>query len=275
MGRVGRPVGPGHHPPTLGGPGRGPGPVIVVLGTNDLRNRWRKPEEEFRKEMLKVGRVYRSLETDEKVRYHRIRFLVVGNSLAQTGQSGARQPDEVFWELNFEPVGRPTTVYRATFSSPQTSDFFGKYVLELSDPMGDAAGFEALPSIAPESPTDRELVIFFSPRLECEKGVYRLTMQDQGINLLEGLANPQTKIDHLEHSLTRTEEPIIEIQMAIQIPEEMGLVSVNELNGIEGHTMTKAELAEAFGPPPLGFRSFGWIGRQVPAKAVVKLAFSI
>jgi len=239
------------------------------------RDVWKKPGEDLRLEMQKVARLYRSRCADERLRFISKKLLIIGNSLAELGPTNAREPDEVKYEVTFSPVDRPATVFRTTFSSPQGNIFFGKYSLELVKTVDSTpVPFEALASISPEREKDREIVIFFSPPLAPGTGPYSLIMQDQGIDFLAKLGNPPPATEYLQVLVDRTSEPLGELQMAIQIPKQIGNIAVSADGNLGGRPMNKDELKAAFGMAPLDFSCFGWVAKGVPQDTMSKVFFS-
>jgi NTE family protein len=239
-------------------------------------NVWHKPAKDFRREMQKIGRVYRSQSAQERLHHPEVNFRVFANCLAERGQPGFGQPDEVFYELTLEPVNVPITSHHVTFSTPQTSDFFGRYSLKLiSTSTGADAAFEAVASISPASETDREIVVFFCPPLKPGTGAYRLSLQDQGIELLAGLKDPDKRSDYLSINLARPTEPIERVHIAIEVPEQMAGVLVRGVGSAQSSIMTPAQLQDVFGKSPIGFRAFGWKGENIEPKTMVRVDFSV
>jgi len=83
---------------------------------------WRKPEkEDFHSEMQKVGRIYQKLSVHQKL------LITSLNSwwweiVSQVTDTSSR-PDEVFYSLDFEPLGEPLTLHHLTLSSRKPVNF--------------------------------------------------------------------------------------------------------------------------------------------------------
>ena len=239
-------------------------------------NVWHRPPKDFRREMQKIGRVYRSQSAQERLHHPGVKLRVFANCLAERGQRGFGQPDEVFYELTLEPVDVPITSHRVAFTTPQTSDFFGHYSLSLiSISTGADWAFEAVASISPKSETEREIVVFFCPPLRPGTGAYRLSLQDQGIDLLAGLKDSEKRSDYLSLNLARPTEPIGHVHLAIEVPEQMAGILVRGSGGRQNSVMTPAQLQDVFGKSPIGFRGFGWEGKNIEPNTIVRVDFSI
>jgi predicted acylesterase/phospholipase RssA len=221
---------------------------------------WCKPKtDDIHRQMERVGKVYRQQHLGEKFHYRSVKLLATANCLAPFTHPGAGKPDEVFYELGFQVAATPLFAHRLTLSSTQGNDFFGNYAVELFDSAGNPLPFELLASIAPESGKDRELIAYFLPPLSPQSGPYRLSMRDQGEDLLKGLTTAQHE-DGFGIGLSRACGPIDSIQFGLHVPIDFSVMELRRTNlaGVKPVPLSNGELLAAFGPTPLGYRTYGW-----------------
>jgi predicted acylesterase/phospholipase RssA len=227
---------------------------------------WTTPKEgDLRKQMQNLGTIYESQHVAQKLRFHTIKLLATANSLAKFGEEGHGKPDDVFFELTFEPIDLPVFAYRLTLTSPCGSDFFGRYSTELFDQDGRLIPFKTLASVCPDAPSLRELIAFFTPPLRPHTGQYRLSLQDLGVDLLDKLDSTD-KEDSVVIGLKRACGTIGRIEIGVRIPEHYRPIHMNRTNpaDILFRNMTLQELRQSFGTK-LGYRTDGWVAENVPA----------
>jgi predicted acylesterase/phospholipase RssA len=224
----------------------------------------RPPKDDFCRQMKAVGRIYR-MQHVEKMHCREMKLVARLNSLAEEGDPGFGEPDEVLYEFAFEPAEEQIGAMALTLSSPVGSDFFGRYELKLFDSSGAELQVEAMASIPPDSTTERELVAFFTPPLKRDAGVYVLSLKDHGWDLMAGLHNPDQRTDFLEISPRRATGTIGEVILAIEVPDRIGNIRVASSSN-QGAEMNNGELRKLH--PPLGFRAFGWKGINLPVGSI-------
>jgi hypothetical protein len=228
--------------------------------THDI---WREPvKDDVHLEMRKVGRIYKQLSAHQELRYKAIKLRVIGNCLASRTHEKPKW-DEVLYILEFEPRGDPVIAHHLTFSSSQ-NQFFGRYSLQLASASQAEIPCEVLASISPECETAREVIVFFSPPLKPDTGAYTLSLQDEGVDLLNGLIDSEKRSDYLEIDPKYKDEPIALIQLAVEVPKTLGDLSISGPAGVAGTRMPERDVHAAFGTPRLGFRSFGWQAANIP-----------
>lgn len=253
-------------------PPLGPNPFLSTTGVHFGTDVWNDPEDgDFLRQMKAVGRVYRQQHAHEKMHYREVLLVARVNRLAEEGEPGFGQPDEVLYELTFEAAEAPVGAMALTLSSPRGSDFFGKYELDFLRHEGPSLPFEALASISPDSPQERELIAFFADKLRPGDGQRVLELKDQGWDLMADLSDPKKRSDFLEIAPKRATESIGKVTLVIFVPDRISCIEVQGPEGITGGRMTNGELRKLF--PPLGWRACGWQGRDVPTDVPFRATF--
>ena len=128
--------------------------------------------------------------------------------------------------------------------------------------MTETVPVELLPSFSPESDKWRELIAYFHEPALPGSGISCLTMVDHGKELMADLREPEG-CDFLGVECPRALESVGLIQLGVHAPASIGeLIAGSSLGGIQ---MRSGEAREAFGPPPLGYSTFGWMIEELPA----------
>ena len=244
----------------------------ATVGRHRTTDVWSQTKNtDLREQMRRLGLVYRSQHVDTRFHCREIKLRVTANSLAEPGEPGYGQPDEVYYELTFEPAGQAVHAHRLLLSSLVGQDFFGHYDVGLLRAGDGQVPFEVLPSISPESDKSRELVIFFSPPLQPGSGRYILSLTDHGVNLLDGLRT--ARADYFEVTLARAHGAVNLVQFGVHVPAALGGLVAGR-GSVPGDTMKTDESLAAFGPPPNGFRTAGWRASNVAGAEAVRVDFT-
>jgi hypothetical protein len=225
---------------------------------------WRSGEnEELRKMMRQVGRIYRRHHQGTGLRYRKVKMWVTLASLAEKYEPQWGRQDEVYYELHFEAANEPVLAHRLLLSSRLQQPFDGRYSVRLQRDDGESIPVELLPSFSEEREEWRELIAYFHEPVQPGNGVYCLTMVDHARDVMPDLRDPECRCDFLGVECPRALGSIGVIQLGLHVPASVGdLTAGSSLGGIQ---MRSGEAREAFGPPPVGFNTYGWTVEDIPA----------
>jgi NTE family protein len=246
--------------------------LAVVVRSNETaelsEDVWSQGEsEELRKMMRQIGRIYRRHHAPNLIHYRRVKLWVALSSLAERHEPLWGRPDEVYYELHFEPADGPVYAHRLLLSSRLGEPFDGRYSVRLQLENGEAIPVELLPSFPEESDKVRELIAWFHEPVWPGSGISCLTMVDHGQELMADLRDP-SGCDFLGVECPRALESVGVLQLGVHVPASIGeLVVGSSLGGIQ---MRSGEVREAFGPPPVGFNTFGWMIEDLPSACVAE-----
>jgi hypothetical protein len=231
---------------------------------------WAQGSEELRKMMLQVGRIYRQHHAGTSIRYRKVKLWVTLSSLAERYEPLWGRPDEVYYELHFEAVKEPIYAHRLVLSSRRQEPFDGRYSVRLQREDGEAIPVELLPAFSDQSEKDdcREVIAYFREPVRVGDGVCCLTMVDHAKELMEDLREGASRCDFLGVECPRASGAIGSIQLGVHVPASVGELS--EGSSLGGIQMRSGEAREAFGPPPVGFNTFGWMIEDLPAECAAE-----
>lgn len=229
------------------------------------RDVWTQSEnDELRKMMRQVGRIYRRHHAMNLIRYRRVKLWVTLSSLAEKYEPLWGRPDEVYYELHFEAADAPVYAHRLLLSSRIEEPFDGRYSVRLQQENGESIAVELLPSFSEESDSWRELIAWFHEPVLPGSGVSCLTMVDHGKELMADLREADGGCDFLGVQCPRALGSVGSLQIGVHAPASIGELTVG--SSVGGIQMRSGEAREAFGPPPLGFSTFGWMIEELPAE---------
>jgi NTE family protein len=235
---------------------------------------WNEPNATLRKLMTDLGCIYQKQHDPIKFKYLKCDFVVQANCLLEKGETFYGNPDELFYELKFQPGAEPLYSVSLGLSQPRGTTHLGKTSFRLFDSSFNELPLEYVPTYNVNEPDAREVLLFFTPPLLPGSGPYVIRLTDQAIGLMSPLRDK--KEDTLEYFPRRSAGPIDQINLVIHVPERLkDSFHMEPPPKGGGRPMTPPELAvyQTAG----GFSPFGWTGQNVlnPTGGVFKVNFKL
>ncbi len=206
--------------------------------------------------MSSLGEIYKGQHAQSFFKYIRCNFLVQANCLLEEGELHYGDPDEMLYELTFQPDKEPLYCMSIGLSQPKDTTHLGKTSFQLFDASNHELSLQYVPIINPDESRARELLICFTPALKPGNGSYRLRLQDQAIGLMRPLR--ETGEDELSFFPRRALGPVKNINLILQIPER--LKNAVRMAGKAGRRLLDSELVDYRAN---GFWTLGWKGDDI------------
>lgn len=208
--------------------------------------------------MRRLGEMYFATYALETFKYLDCTLEVTAHGLRSDTE--VRLPDETRYSVVFQPLNRPIQCISISLMST-AAGYLGRTSWDLRDKEKNLIQSFSVPAINEKSPFDRELIHFFKPALEPDKGPFRLVFKDEAMALFESFA--QTGQDDLVLWPRRAEGNVNRIRIVLHVPKDFKKIYMVAKSDPVGRSMTSQEMAD-FGPAcPYGFYSLGWIGEDV------------
>jgi NTE family protein len=223
--------------------------------------------------MAATGRMYARQHEPQKLYFRAVKFVVTCNCLAESGQVGFGAPDDVFYEVTIAAYQTPVLAHRLTLSTPSDRELFGQYTVRVFDENRRQLPFQILPSITPDSPTDRALIVFFDKPLLPGTGEYTIYVRDLGMDLMAGLRKVGGE-DSLNAALPRAQESIRNIHYALHVPDSFRPIGVRRTGIVGSQIFEDGDGLRIVGNPPVGYRTVGIAASEVVDFAKLEVVFS-
>lgn len=234
-----------------------------------LDRRW---EEESAATLQSHADIYNAQHRQVKMVYHEAKMVTTVNALRCRNGDFRTAPDEVRYEMRFEPDRVPVHCHRVALVEHATLEFLETRRWRVRDRLGESIRtIDVLARDAAQSDR-RAYLLFFDPVLQPgdPRGPYTLTYEHRIAGLMQDLALKRR--DVLGIRLARAAAPIERVILVAWVPEAFpNLVLRPHANGTAGppgRRMTEAELVRHQVHPPLGYYALGWIGENVPPEAL-------
>jgi hypothetical protein len=200
------------------------------------------------------------MERETLLKFHDISLDVAAWGIFRTGQS-----DVVNYSLSFCTTDTDVSCYSIGLNqAARNLGLFKKPEIVLTDSTNSIIPTNYLPISDPETPEDREVLVFFSRALPAHTGSYTLRIRA----MVKGLTADLLRQSHDVLSIRpQTSHTIDKEKFVIHLPEKYsGARMVQRSDGedsqVVGRAMTKMELAD-FVPPGPRWITLGWIGEEV------------
>lgn len=213
---------------------------------------------EYNKIMGSAHRMYQLQHREQKVKYLHGSVVVTANCL----RGGL--PDEIKNSFVFT-MDKPLYCHGIGVSFAPHDIYLKSEIAAYREKDGKKINLILMPMHDPVHPEERELLMFFDPVLAPGEGPYVVSYKDSLKDAMLPLR--ENGKDELYTIPARTDSNIGHIDLVLYVPNEFKDMHMVEKadSPYPGRLMNDAELVKYIREAPVGFRTLGWIGENVPA----------